>query len=42
MTHRHQNTIAVVFNMTDEAIGSGEGQRHGNLPGVAVSRGGKE
>jgi hypothetical protein len=42
MTHRHQNTIAVVFNMTDEMIGSGDSQRHGNFLGVTVFRGGKE
>jgi hypothetical protein len=42
MTRRHQNTIAVVLNMTDEAIGSGDSQRHGNSLGVAVSGGGKE
>ncbi len=39
---RHQNTIAVVFNMTDGAIGSGDSQRHDKSPGVAVSGWGKE
>jgi hypothetical protein len=42
MTQRRQNTIAVVLDMTDEAIGRGHSQRHGTFPGVAVFRGGKE
>jgi hypothetical protein len=42
MAHRHPNTIAVVLNMTDEAIGSGDSQRRGSFPGVAVFGGGKK